>query len=131
MHTPQLRMRTLPRGRVALTLNTRTAAASTRTELSFEQARRLAVGLAEPGHHWCEDAWLLRRSPEGRWLRLTFYRQVWSFSLTTSIELTADDARNLATDLSRWLSQCEPSVRRSPTTGLPTRMHHLLSIHRT
>jgi len=131
MHQPplQLHMRPLPRNKVALILTTARAPAATRTEMSFAQARKLVAVLGEPGNHWSEDAWLVRRSPDGRSVRLTFYRQVWGFDRTASVELTDDDTRCLATELSRCLLQVDRIAHRPSSAGPLVRLRRFMSLH--
>lgn len=130
MHTPQLLMHQLPRDRVALTVITRTAAALTSAALTTEQVRTLAERLAQPRNHWCEDAWLIRRSSDGRRVTLTFYRQVWGVDRTAVVELSDDDARSLAADLVRGLSQDTPAVG-PPLFAQPwASLRRFMSLHR-
>lgn len=130
MHTPKLLMHPLPRDRVALTVVTGTSAALTSAALTTEQVRTLAAHLARPRNHWCEDAWLIRRSPDGRRVMLTFYRQVWGIDRTALVELSDDDARSLAADLVRGLSPDAPAIGQPLFANPWASLRRFMSLHR-
>lgn len=129
MHPPQLHLRTLPQRRLALTWSPSHATGSARADLSMEQTRKLVAGLTEPGNRWCENAWLVRRSPDGRSLQLTLCRQVWGIDRTASVVLSAEDARSLAEELSGWLLQVERFPHRSAAAGPLVRLRQFMSLH--